>query len=210
MGSYTYFGIKEAECSAGTQPRPLEYKGSELDMLDLAWATTVHKAQGSEARVVIQVMTPASRRLASRRLLYTGEWGMALMVMHGNTAGCTHAKQCTINLYTGVIQTRLIPQDVSVAGAALPCLRAVAAQFRAAGSHTLIWMGASPCWRAMSALSALAGSGAHQLLDPRGQIMDQLVAALKRAVPCAHPCLRTPHADALVAQPSPGPRSWWS
>lgn len=65
-------------------------------MLDLAWATTVHKAQGSEARVVIQVMTPASRRLASRRLLYTGECNLCICAGRARSLWpaepCSHMK----------------------------------------------------------------------------------------------------------------------
>jgi len=38
----------------------------------LAWASTVHKAQGSECPVVVLVLSPNHRPLLTRRLLYTG------------------------------------------------------------------------------------------------------------------------------------------
>ena len=53
--------------------RVFEYSGRELDVLDLAWATTVHKAQGGEAKAVLLALSPSHRPLLSRRLLYTGE-----------------------------------------------------------------------------------------------------------------------------------------
>ena len=51
----------------------MEYTGAELWEVELAWATTVHKAQGSESKAVIVVLSPAHRPLLTRRLFYTGE-----------------------------------------------------------------------------------------------------------------------------------------
>ena len=52
--------------------RLVHYRGREVDELDLAWATTVHKAQGGEAKGVLLALAAAQRPLLSRRLLYTG------------------------------------------------------------------------------------------------------------------------------------------
>ena len=52
--------------------KEVAYKGAELNDVQLAWATTIHKAQGSECPVVVLVMSPHHRTLLSRRLLYTG------------------------------------------------------------------------------------------------------------------------------------------
>ena len=53
--------------------RLVEYQGRDVDELDLAWATTVHKAQGGEAKGVLMALAAAHRPLLSRRLLYTGD-----------------------------------------------------------------------------------------------------------------------------------------
>lgn len=57
----------------------MEYTGAELWEIELAWATTVHKAQGSESKAVIVVLSPAHRPLLTRRLFYTGEAQTLLM-----------------------------------------------------------------------------------------------------------------------------------
>ena len=57
---------------AGNGPRQVVYVGQDLWELELAWATTVHKAQGSESQAVIVVLSPAHKPLLTRRLLYTG------------------------------------------------------------------------------------------------------------------------------------------
>ena len=44
----------------------------ELSQLDLAYAVTVHKAQGGEARSVVLALSPQHGRLLTRPLLYTG------------------------------------------------------------------------------------------------------------------------------------------
>jgi hypothetical protein len=57
---------------AGTGARQVAYVGQDLWELELAWATTVHKAQGSESAAVLVVLSPAHKPLLTRRLLYTG------------------------------------------------------------------------------------------------------------------------------------------
>eukprot|EP00887_Chlorella_sp_A99_P006365 scaffold3.g6365.t1 len=48
------------------------YSGVELSQLELAYAVTVHKAQGGEAEQVVLALSPAHARMLTRRLLYTG------------------------------------------------------------------------------------------------------------------------------------------
>ena len=48
------------------------YTGIEINEVQLAWASTVHKAQGSECPVVVLVLASHHRPLLTRRLLYTG------------------------------------------------------------------------------------------------------------------------------------------
>ena len=59
---------------AAVVEREVVYKGAELLELQLAWASTVHKAQGSECPVVVLALSPMHRPLLSRRLLYTGQF----------------------------------------------------------------------------------------------------------------------------------------
>jgi len=49
----------------------VEYPYSELDEIELAYAVTVHKSQGSEFPVIIMTMTWFPPALATRNLLYT-------------------------------------------------------------------------------------------------------------------------------------------
>jgi ATP-dependent exoDNAse (exonuclease V) alpha subunit len=48
------------------------YHSNELHQLELAYAITVHKAQGGEASQVVLALSPVHGRMLSRRLLYTG------------------------------------------------------------------------------------------------------------------------------------------
>lgn len=61
------------------------YAFSELDELELAYAITIHKAQGSEFDVVVMAVPPASNMLLTRNLLYTGMTrAKKLLVLIGN------------------------------------------------------------------------------------------------------------------------------
>ncbi len=49
----------------------MTYRAEQLDQLELAYAVTVHKSQGSEFEAVILVLPEGSDRLSYRSLLYT-------------------------------------------------------------------------------------------------------------------------------------------
>jgi ATP-dependent exoDNAse (exonuclease V) alpha subunit len=65
-------GAADAEHDGNAGPKRVEYVGAELWEVELAWATTVHKAQGSESKAVVVVLSTGHRPLLTRRLLYTG------------------------------------------------------------------------------------------------------------------------------------------
>ena len=50
---------------------PIRYELNELDELVLAYATTVHKAQGSEYDIVVMPMSTQHYKMLQRNLLYT-------------------------------------------------------------------------------------------------------------------------------------------
>lgn len=54
------------------EEREVVLQAEDLEDLDLAYAATIHKAQGSEYPVVILVIPPAAPSFLSRNLLYTG------------------------------------------------------------------------------------------------------------------------------------------
>ncbi len=64
--------------------RLVEYEINELDELSLAYATTIHKAQGSEYPAVVIPIAMQHYRLLERNLLYTGVTrGKSLVVIVG-------------------------------------------------------------------------------------------------------------------------------
>lgn len=48
------------------------YSFANLNELEHAWAVTIHKAQGSEFKAVILALSPSSKMLLTRSVLYTG------------------------------------------------------------------------------------------------------------------------------------------
>jgi exodeoxyribonuclease V alpha subunit len=52
--------------------REVEYEDSELDELTLAYATTIHKSQGSEYPVVVIPLLMTHYVMLQRNLIYTG------------------------------------------------------------------------------------------------------------------------------------------
>jgi len=72
--------------------RELAYSGTELDRLTLAYAITVHKAQGSEFPVVVLPLTAEHGPMLRRNLLYTGiTRGRRLVVLVGDRQALARA-----------------------------------------------------------------------------------------------------------------------
>lgn len=79
---------------------PTALQAPEFVNLSLAYAVTVHKAQGGESRCVVLVISHSSGRLLNRRLLYTGE------AQRGARHFC-----CGAGLYlAGALATRVPPK----------------------------------------------------------------------------------------------------
>jgi exodeoxyribonuclease V alpha subunit len=79
-----------------------EYKDEELFELDLAYATTIHKSQGSEYDIVVVVLMKSASIMLQRNLLYTA---------------VTRAKDVCIivgqkqAIYTSIAEWRMIPRQ---------------------------------------------------------------------------------------------------
>lgn len=65
------FGDETTVCVDFGDGRNMEYDSSELDMLDLGYASTIHKAQGSEYQSVIINLQCAHHIMLTRPLIYT-------------------------------------------------------------------------------------------------------------------------------------------
>ena len=59
-------------CVEYEDKKMVRYPFSQLDELELAYAVTIHKSQGSEYPAVIMPLLGGPRMLFSRNLLYTG------------------------------------------------------------------------------------------------------------------------------------------
>ncbi|MDD4509491.1 MAG: ATP-dependent RecD-like DNA helicase [Oscillospiraceae bacterium] len=79
--------------------REVEYRMADMEHIELAYATTVHKAQGSEFDVVIFPIIKSHAMMLTRSLVYTaitrakckvilvGQLGMLFMAVHKNDTG---------------------------------------------------------------------------------------------------------------------------
>ena len=72
VGYISIINIEDQTLSVTFDDREVEYELLELDELVLAYATTIHKAQGSEYPIVIIPITFSHYVMLQRNLLYTG------------------------------------------------------------------------------------------------------------------------------------------
>ncbi len=72
IGRITNVDMEERELTVNFDGRDVVYDVSELDELVLAYATTIHKSQGSEYPIVVMPFTMSHFVMLQRNLLYTG------------------------------------------------------------------------------------------------------------------------------------------
>jgi exodeoxyribonuclease V alpha subunit len=72
LGVITGIDVEEQEVTAQFADREVTYDYADLNEITLAFATTIHKAQGSEYPVVILPVFMAHYVMLSRNLIYTG------------------------------------------------------------------------------------------------------------------------------------------
>ena len=84
LGVVSGLDMEEGELTVGFDGRSVVYGFGELDELVLAYATTIHKAQGSEYPAVVIPLTTQHYAMLARNLLYTGVTrGKRLVVLVG-------------------------------------------------------------------------------------------------------------------------------
>jgi exodeoxyribonuclease V alpha subunit len=84
LGVVSRIDMEESELTVDFDGREVIYGFAELDELVLAYATTIHKSQGSEYQAVVIPLTTQHYVMLQRNLVYTGVTrGKRLVVLVG-------------------------------------------------------------------------------------------------------------------------------
>jgi exodeoxyribonuclease V alpha subunit len=84
LGIVQHIDLEEGELTVAFDGRKVSYSFGELDELVLAYATTIHKSQGSEYPAVVIPLVTQHYMMLARNLLYTGVTrGKRLVVLVG-------------------------------------------------------------------------------------------------------------------------------
>lgn len=86
IGFITSINLDDKELQIDFNTKTITYAFDELDEISLAWATTIHKSQGSEYPAVIIPISTQHFTLLQRNLIYTGiTRGKQLVILLGQT-----------------------------------------------------------------------------------------------------------------------------
>ena len=72
LGYITTVDLEENKLTVKFEGKEVTYEHTELEELQLAYACTIHKSQGSEFPVVIMPVSTAHYIMLQRNLIYTG------------------------------------------------------------------------------------------------------------------------------------------
>ncbi len=94
IGTICKVDMEERELTVDYEGREILYDVSELEELVLAYATTIHKAQGSEYPIVVMPFTMSHFVMLQRNLLYTGVTrAKKILVLIGEKKAVSYAIQ---------------------------------------------------------------------------------------------------------------------
>jgi exodeoxyribonuclease V alpha subunit len=92
IGTVEYVDTEERTLTVSFDGHSIEYEDSELDELTLAYATTIHKSQGSEYPVVVMPLLMTHFVMLQRNLVYTGiTRAKKLCIIVGTTKALAYA-----------------------------------------------------------------------------------------------------------------------
>ena len=92
IGTVEHVDMEERTLTVSFDGNSIEYEDSELDELTLAYATTIHKSQGSEYPVVVMPLLMTHFVMLQRNLVYTGiTRAKKLCIIVGTTKALAYA-----------------------------------------------------------------------------------------------------------------------
>ena len=92
IGTVEHVDMEERTLTVSFDGNSIEYEDSELDELTLAYATTIHKSQGSEYLVVVMPLLMTHFVMLQRNLVYTGiTRAKKLCIIVGTTKALAYA-----------------------------------------------------------------------------------------------------------------------
>ena len=109
IGNIVSVDLDERMLTVDFDGREIEYDHTELDELVLAYATTIHKAQGSEYPIVVMPVTMSHYIMLQRNLIYTGiTRAKKILVMVGTRKALSYAiRNVTVHKRNTMLRERL-------------------------------------------------------------------------------------------------------
>ncbi|MDO4977529.1 MAG: ATP-dependent RecD-like DNA helicase [Eubacteriales bacterium] len=109
IGTITSVDFEERILMVDFDGRLIEYDHTELDELVLAYATTIHKAQGSEYPIVVMPVTMSHFVMLQRNLIYTGiTRAKKIIVLVGTKKALSYAvRNVTVHKRNTLLKERL-------------------------------------------------------------------------------------------------------
>ena len=111
IGVISSVNTEERTLKVDFDGRPVEYDVTELDELVHAYATTIHKAQGSEYPIVVMPILMNHYVMLQRNLIYTGiTRAKQILVMVGTRKALSYAvRNVTVTKRNTLLRERLVP-----------------------------------------------------------------------------------------------------
>jgi len=109
IGTIRYVDLEERELNVLFDDRDIKYDVSELDELVLAYATTIHKSQGSEYPIVVIPILMSHYVMLQRNLIYTGiTRAKKTLVMIGTKKALSYAvRNVTVTKRNTMLSSRI-------------------------------------------------------------------------------------------------------